>query len=80
MGSRQGVGRPRRKARGAEGAGGVMRATTLSILGLLATLAIGWFVLDTALWLLGGKEPKRLRMTTIGGNGQRIGAGRFGGE
>lgn len=28
-----------------------MRTTILTIIGLLATLEAGWFVLDTALWL-----------------------------
>jgi hypothetical protein len=37
-----------------------MRTTILTIIGLLATLAIGWFVLDTALWLLGWKRTKEI--------------------
>jgi hypothetical protein len=32
-----------------------MSTTALTIIGLLVTAAIGWFVLDTALWLLGWK-------------------------
>lgn len=37
-----------------------MRITILTIVGLLATAAIGWFVLDTLLWLLGRKGTKEI--------------------
>lgn len=33
-----------------------MRTTILTIIGLLATLAIGWFCLNTLLWLLKDKK------------------------
>ena len=38
---------------------GRMSTTGLTIIGLLATLAIGGFVLDTLLWLLGWKGRER---------------------
>lgn len=37
-----------------------MKTAIMTIIGLLATLAIGWFVLDTALWLLGRKKTKEI--------------------
>ena len=33
-----------------------MRTAVLTIIGLMATLAIGWFVLNTLLWLLKNKK------------------------
>ena len=35
-----------------------MRTTILTIIGLLATLTIGWFCLKTLLWLLKDKKCK----------------------
>ena len=42
-----------------EGDGQVVSRTAMTIIGLVLTGAIGWFVLDTLFWLLGWKGCER---------------------
>lgn len=41
------------------GAGQVVSRTAITVIGLLLTGVIGWFVLDTLFWLLGWKGRER---------------------